>query len=219
MADQQALCMLFLGGERPRGLAQRVLLQGLQREHVMFAADSGAMHLLARGLTPHVLVGDGDSLSPAALQQCHNAGCEIYQLPREKDMTDGEAALQLALRKGYRELALFGAFGGKPDHLLGNLLMPLPYRAQWQSLTFYSQDSYAYYCFGDSEIEGRIGDTVSLVPLSETVQDIHLLGFRYPLQGVDTQLGSSLCLRNELAMERALIRFRSGIMLVVHTPK
>jgi thiamine pyrophosphokinase len=210
------LCLIMLGGAAPGPLAGRELTALLKENPYVVAADGGAEHLLRLGFKPRLLVGDGDSLSLASQQACLEAGVEFTCLPREKDLTDGEAALLAALRAGYRNLAVFGAWGGRPDHLLGNLLLPLAYRDKWESCVFYGEGFRACYCFGGHTLHGLPGDTVSLVALSPRVQNITLQGFRYPLRAYDTVLGSSRCLCNELAEAAGSVSFDSGIMLIIH---
>ena len=213
---ESPLCLIMLGGEAPGPLAEQALSTLLEEYPYVIAADRGAEHLLQMGLMPQLVVGDGDSLSEKAREACQRAQVNWLSLPQKKDLTDGEAALSAAVEAGYRRIAVFGAFGGRPDHLLGNLLLPLAYRAAWDSLIFYGEGFTAYYCFGNHLLTGQPGDTISLVPLSINVESITLQGFQYPLAGRNTVLGSSLCLRNELAAKTARITFDNGIMLIIH---
>ena len=219
MRPQAPFAIIILGGDAPQGLALQALLDLWPLAGLKIAADSGAEHLLALGLLPDLVVGDGDSLSAAGQTALKQAGVDFISLPVDKDLTDGEAAYQSAFATGYKNLALFGADGGRNDHWLGNLLLPLNCREQWQQIIFYLQQSYAWYCFGKTEISGQPGDTVSLIALSDQVCDITLKGFVYSLQNATTQRGSSLCLSNQLQETTAYVRFAvEGIMLVVHTP-
>jgi thiamine pyrophosphokinase len=206
----------MLGGEAPGPLAAQALFALLEEQLYVVAADCGAEHLFQLGLMPHLVVGDGDSLSPETRQACLAAGVEFMLLPREKNFTDGEAAFLAAFEAGYRRLAVFGAFGGRADHLLGNLLLPLAYRDKWEDCIFYGEGFTAYYCFGNHTLTGRPGDTVSLVALSPMVENINLLGFCYPLQDYHTMLGSSRCLSNQLKEATGRISFDEGIMLIIH---
>lgn len=211
-----SLCLIMLGGEAPGPWAAKALYSQLQESPYVVAADKGAEHLLGLGVAPQLLVGDGDSLSPQAQEACVKAGAAILPLPRRKDLTDGEAALAAAVEAGCRRLVIFGAFGGRVDHLLGNLLLPLAYRNNWESCIFYGDEFTACYCFGDSSLTGRPGDNVSLVALSPRVTNITLQGFTYPLQNNDTALGSSRCLCNELAEATGRVTFDDGVMLIIH---
>lgn len=210
------LCLIMLGGEAPGPLAERELWALLSEHPYVVAADGGAEHLLRLGLAPHLLAGDGDSLSMVAREACRNKGTEFVDLPREKDFTDAEAAFLAVSAAGYHRMAVFGAFGGRLDHLLGNLLLPLALRESWANCTFYGEGFTAYYSFGYSVLHGRPGDTVSLLALSATVNNITLRGFKYPLLNTNTTLGASLCISNELIENTGNITFDNGIMLIIH---
>lgn len=107
---------LLLGGPLLVTEPLREKLQGYR----LLAADSGGRHALALGLIPEVWLGDFDS-SPPWLQSALPAPKEV--LPREKDLTDGEALLQRALALGAEEALLLGGIGGRLDHTLAHLAL------------------------------------------------------------------------------------------------
>lgn len=89
------------------------------RGYTLWAADSGARHALEIGLMPSLWLGDFDSgkgLLPGAPKET---------LPLDKDLTDGEALLERALREGAKEILLLGGVGGRLDHTLAHLLLAL----------------------------------------------------------------------------------------------
>jgi thiamine pyrophosphokinase len=87
---------------------------------LVVAADGGAGFLLDQGIRPDVVVGDFDSLPPAAVERLEAAGVELISHPVRKDRTDGEMAVDEALHRGAGELVLAGALGAL-DHTLGHL--------------------------------------------------------------------------------------------------
>ncbi|MER3451888.1 MAG: thiamine diphosphokinase [Thermus sp.] len=89
------------------------------RGYTLWAADSGARHALELGLVPSLWLGDFDSGSGLPLK----APREI--LPVDKDLTDGEALLERALKEGAKEILLLGGVGGRLDHTLAHLLWAL----------------------------------------------------------------------------------------------
>lgn len=78
-------------------------------EAFIIAADGGAK----KGVRPSLWVGDGDSSLPPD-------GTERIGVPVEKDFTDGELALKVALERGWRKIRLYGVTGGRPDQELNN---------------------------------------------------------------------------------------------------
>ncbi len=87
---------------------------------LVVAADGGARFLLGAGGAPDVVVGDFDSLPPADAERLAGLGVATVRHPTRKDQTDGELAVDEALRRGAGELVLAGALGAL-DHTLGHL--------------------------------------------------------------------------------------------------
>ncbi len=65
-------------------------------------------------------------------------------------------------------------------------------------------------------IEGRPGQTVSLLPMSERVEGIVTHGLYYPLRDEPLRLGPARGVSNVLTSPHATVRIRSGILLVMH---
>ena len=63
------------------------------------------------------VVGDFDSLGHAPENE------KVVNLNLEKNFTDGERAVRYAVENGYDELTIYGAFGGKIEHILGNIAL------------------------------------------------------------------------------------------------
>ena len=78
------------------------------------AADGGADHVLARGLRPVAVIGDADSLSPAA----QAAFGEVLHPLADQDTTDFEKALA---RIDAPLIVAAGFLGGRLDHTLAVL--------------------------------------------------------------------------------------------------
>ena len=62
------------------------------------AADAGWKTAQKLGVTPRLLVGDFDSLGTPPV----SAGVEVVRVPAEKDDTDTQLAVRLALERGIR---------------------------------------------------------------------------------------------------------------------
>ncbi len=181
------------------------------------AANGGAVHArryLAHA--PHLLVGDWDSLDRATRIWCANAHVEMIQHPREKDETDLELALALAMARGATELTVLGAWGGRLDQALTNvLLLVKPARAHIVTRLAMA-DCDAWLVTDRVRLRGRIGETVSLIPLTERVEGIVTSGLRYPLQDETLYLGTGRGVSNVLQADDAQVTLRAGVLLVVH---
>ncbi|NNM55226.1 MAG: thiamine diphosphokinase [Spirochaetales bacterium] len=110
---------IWTGGEAPdQQLTHEILGQrGFDQIAFHIAADSGAQNAQAWGITLDAWIGDGDSLRrPLDLEPS-----KLTLLPRDKDLSDTEAAVRLALQRGAESLILLGGGGGRMDHWLANL--------------------------------------------------------------------------------------------------
>ena len=183
---------------------------------LLVAVDGGADALRRAGLVPSVLVGDLDSISPAALDDLRSLGVEVITLPTAKDETDTEAALRLAVDRGATDIKVFNALGGpRLDHLVGNLLvLPAPWLAPVRVVLVDGRHE-AFLVRGDSPVQGRVGDTISLLPLTSTVEDVWTQGLLYPLRGEPLRQGQTRGVSNEMTGGHARVTHGPGELLLI----
>jgi thiamine pyrophosphokinase len=65
-------------------------------------------------------------------------------------------------------------------------------------------------------VNGTIGDTLSLVPLTPEVLGVTLDGVRWPLHDATLHLGETLTISNTMTAPLAHMRMEEGLMFVVH---
>lgn len=106
-------------------------LETVKQNHydAVICADGGLQVGERYGLlgdAPVFLIGDYDSgVRPTDEERA--AARELILLPCVKDMTDSEAAIDLAVEKGFADLHVLGGLGGRLDHTLGNLSLLAKY--------------------------------------------------------------------------------------------
>jgi thiamine pyrophosphokinase len=181
------------------------------------AANGGAVNARRHfARAPEVLIGDLDSLDADTRAWCAAHRVEMIQHPREKDQTDLELALDLALTRGATEITLLGALGGRFDQMLANVFL-LVKAAQARVLARIAEiDFDAWVVWEHLAIAGRIGEIVSLIPLTERVEGIATRGLRYPLRNETLYLAAARGVSNELIAERAEVTLTRGVLLIVH---
>jgi thiamine pyrophosphokinase len=111
-------CVIVAGGEKPQGYLP---LESLAQADYLICADSGANYVYELNYIPNLIVGDFDSVCPDVLQAYRSQGCPLKTYPVEKDSTDTELAIQLALKKNPTEIYLLSSIGGRLDHSLANV--------------------------------------------------------------------------------------------------
>ena len=85
------------------------------KDYFIICADGGIKLMNKLNIVPDIWVGDMDSSRIEI-----NKKTEKILYPKDKDMTDSEIAVSYALKKGYKEILLIGATGGRLDHEFGN---------------------------------------------------------------------------------------------------
>ena len=93
------------------------LASALRPGDTIIACDAGYRNCAPLHCRPDIIVGDFDT-APCPAQE----GDDTIILPHVKDDTDTEHAAKLAAQKGFHEVLLLGALGGKRvEHTLANL--------------------------------------------------------------------------------------------------
>jgi thiamine pyrophosphokinase len=110
------LGVIFAGGESPPPKVIKRALEG--KNAFTIAADSGLDAAEKAGIKPDFIAGDMDSLEDPSRLSAYPPDKVIRHKP-EKDHTDTELALFLAIENGCDEIWIIGGGGGRLDHLLG----------------------------------------------------------------------------------------------------
>lgn len=184
-------------------------------EDYLVAADGGTRHCLEMGFRPNMVVGDFDSLSKELQKELTLKGVVIERYPPDKDKTDLELALDRSLRIGADKIMILGAWGGRPDHTIGNLLLlaredinvPVEIVQESQIITVLGPGR-------DLSLSCGEGDLLSVVPLSAKVTGVTYRGLKYPLTNATLERGRSTGLSNVVVATPASIRVGQGWLAV-----
>ncbi len=183
----------------------------------IICADGGTLHALAMGLTPDLIVGDLDSLPAPVAAKMEAKGVEIQRHPVNKDQTDLELALQIAVQRGAEEILILTALGGRLDQTLANILLLT--RPEWRGvrLRLAEGNQSAWLLRGPDSLtlRGQSGDTLSVVALSQHLHGLDLLGVKWPLNNANVSLGSTLTISNTFVEVEAKIQLVQGIALAI----
>lgn len=209
--------LVFANGDANDGVMVRRALE-TAHDPLIAAADGGARIARHYGLTPHVIIGDMDSLSADELAALAADGAQIFRYPEEKSETDLELVLLWAARADVRRIRIIGAVGDRLDQTIANMyLLALPaLRGIDTRIVAGKQESWLAQA-GVNPIDGTAGDTISLIPLSGTVRKVRTDNLYYPLKDEDLFFGPARGVSNVLKGERGSISIADGVLLVVHT--
>jgi thiamine pyrophosphokinase len=190
---------------------------------LIIAADGGTHHCLAWNVTPHVVVGDMDSLRPDTLADLRSRGVEIKPYPARKDETDLELALKEALDRNVSEIIILGALGKRWDMTLSNVLvLTAPFLEGFKTRILDARQEITCLRGGQkAAFNGRPGDVLSLSSLQDSAVGITLNGLEYPLKNATLPLGSTRGISNVFAGDTAKVEIGTGYLLVsiTHLPE
>ena len=122
-----------------------------------------------------------------------------------------------AIARGASDITILGALGKRYDHTIANaLLLVQPMRSAPFRRRSPGADFDAWLAVKHQTIAGKIGETVSLIPLTARVECVVTKGLQYPLHNETLVLGSPRGVSNVLTATRDGISFTRGMLLVVH---
>jgi thiamine pyrophosphokinase len=183
---------------------------------LLIAADGGALVLLRLDVLPELVIGDLDSLDEASQAGLAGRGVELRRFPRAKDETDLELALTEAVERGATTIDILGALGGRWDHTFANVaLLALP-ALVGRRVRLLADQQELFLVRDTATIDGKPGDTVSLLPLSAEVRGVTTRGLLYPLADATLRYEQARGVSNVLIEPPGSVELSAGLLLVVH---
>ena len=188
-ADETHFSILLGGTLKPTPR----LMRQIQGSRVI-AADGGILHADTLGLTAELWVGDFDSTPEMDQIRFDHVQRETH--PANKNRTDGEIAIEAAIKRGATRLTLVSGLGGQADHVFGHFMLAQRYAQQGLRITITSGDEEAYPLLpGRHEFDLPPDSRISIIPLTAlgqlTLQNVH-----WPLNDASVPLGSTWTLSN-----------------------
>ncbi len=181
----------------------------------VISADSGARHCRSFGVIPDLLVGDFDSISEADYGGLKAAGTQIQRFPIEKDMTDSELAVKIAIEKGCSKIILLGAMGTRLDHSLSNLFLLKKLLDAGVEGVVADENNEVTLIKDSILLDREEGTNITLLPLAGSAKGVTTKGLYYPLTNATLEVGSSWGVSNLFSEDRAQVTVKEGYLLVI----
>lgn len=192
-----------LVGGAPAGA--RDLALALRLAPCLVAADGGADRALAAGLMPRAVIGDFDSISPAA--QAAIPADRLHPMA-EQESTDFDKALRSVAAPFVLALGFSGA---RIDHGLAVFNALVRYSDQ-RCLLLGGQDL-VFLCPPEITLRLRSGDRLSLFPMGPVTGAS--MGLRWPVDGVRFAPDGAIGTSNEVIDPVVRLAFDAPRMLVI----
>jgi len=186
----------------------------------VIGVDGGTHHIVQAGGWPDVVIGDLDSLAPSLLGRLQTSQTTIKRYPRAKNETDLELALLFATNQPewqHQQIFAFGVTGGRLDQTIGNVFLLAHQQLHGRTVKFISQHQTTWLITDQTDIHGRIGDTISLLPLGGDCHIHTTTGLRWDLHNEQLRFGPARGVSNQLTSQTAHVSLKSGSLLCIHT--
>ena len=210
--------VVIIGGGTPNEWPD---LSSFSNETTAFiGVDRGSLYGLKASFSIEQAVGDFDSLSDEEWTWLQDKVPVIERCAAEKDDTDMQLGVLAAMVK-YPEANyhLIGATGGRLDHYLSNLWLPLQERfLPFISQIFItdSQNSVSYFLPGEYTIVKEEDKPYLAYVCLTAVKSLSLYDAKYQLDKVDFNMPTSLS-SNEFVGQTSRFSFSEGIMCVIQS--
>lgn len=201
-------------GELPDGqiASMRSILDAAD---LVIAADGGIDTCRAVGRWPDRLVGDLDSVSDELVDIAVGLGVEVHRFPTDKDATDLELAIAMAVQAGATELSICTPFGGRLDHELATIALATSERIAHLRVDATDGRRRIVVVRATAELALAPGATVSLIPWAGDVTGVTTEGLRWPLVDATLPLGSTWGISNVAEADAQSVAVTSGVLLAV----
>ena len=178
------------------------------------AADAGLLTAKSLGVKPQILIGDFDSLGiPDS-----NCADEIIPLPPEKDDTDTQLAVKLAMERGAQEIVIIGGLSGRLDHTLSNLAILEHLCNNHVRARITDGQNRVRFLRNDGIILPREGFRyLSLIAADPVVKGVSIDGCKYSLKKANLTKTNQYAVSNEIEGNCALIEVRRGGVWIVES--
>ncbi|MGQ9855320.1 MAG: thiamine diphosphokinase [Fervidobacterium sp.] len=183
---------------------------------LIVACDGGAEELRRRGIVPHVLIGDMDSISDDTLEYFESKGVKIQVYPHEKDETDFELALNYAFKHGATEVEILNWQGERIDMILAMIGL----MSKYDNVTAISDNCEVGVIKAgensDRTLKAVRGEIWSFIPLCSA--EFSIEGFKYKFDG-NMEITSPIGVSNVALNSEMKVNVRQGKVVYVRWKK
>jgi thiamine pyrophosphokinase len=193
------------------GAGEASPLPEIKENDLLIAVDGGLCTCLAQKKTPHLLVGDLDSLSDAPPPEI-----PLLRFPVKKDETDTYLAYLEGVRRGYKHFEIYGGLGGRADHTIANLQLLRRIAGEGNTAVLVGTDA-RMEAFADREttLQTHIGQPLGVFALSEVCEGVSIRGAEYNLENGILQNDFPLGVSNTAKENEVKISVKKGTLLCV----
>ncbi len=189
-----------------------VVYDDLLTEHpeegdLIITADAGLLTARRLGLTPAVALGDFDTLQNPEVP----SGTELCRVPAEKNFTDTQYAVDVAIGRGAREIVIIGGLEGRVDHTLSTLAICEMLAERHIPAILTNGKNRVRFLRNSGVILPRSSYRFfSIIAADPEIKGVSIDGAKYPLKRAKITRTAQWAVSNEIVGNCALIEIRRG---------
>ena len=206
MGERRTAC-IFLNGDPPN---KKIIDAVIADSSFVVCADGAANYLKKMRITPNIIIGDLDSITPPTAA-FYKTKIPILKNP-DQETTDFEKCLIYCQKNNYTTIAVLGFSSAHADHTLGNYSTLKRYYRRL-SVTLVDNIFYISFIPGQTSFSYKTKEIISLLALP-TASGITTTGLQYPLRNETLAFGARDGTRNTAVRPRVTIKFKSGHLLL-----
>lgn len=182
-----------------------------ERAFFIIASDGGVKTLLENGIKPDLIVGDCDSIDNIEDKKYENIEKKIF--PREKDLTDSEIALKIAINKNPDIIYLFCMTGSYIDHSLANIYNLLRNYNENIEIKIITSNSEIFLIKNEKKIYNCKNKRFSLFPINN-IYGLEITGSKYNFNSKNIKL-TDYSVSNVFIDNEANIKLKKGGIICI----
>lgn len=140
----------------------------------------------------------------------------MQKLNPEKDLTDTEAGIDLAIKLKSTQITIIGAIGTRQDHTIANIhILKKALDKNIKSKIINEKNEIELINKDIVLKKDNKYKYISIIPLTSKVTELTIEGMKYSLKNYTLEIGNSLGISNEQIDEFAEIKIKSGILIII----
>ncbi len=200
---------VFGGGE----IFPEYIEEKVQEGDIVVCADSGYKNAVALGVKVDILVGDFDSLG-----EIPRDACEVVRVPAQKNSTDTQLAVDIAIERGAEEIIIIGSTSGRVDHALSTMaILEFLYEKKIPACVVNGQNRIRFIRDSGIILIRSAYRYFSVVTLDKLAKKVSIEGAKYPLLKKDIERGFQFAVSNEIVKNAALITVKKGSVYIIES--
>ncbi|MDR1810130.1 MAG: thiamine diphosphokinase [Prevotella sp.] len=165
--------VILANGEFPR---HEISVSILSNAAYLACCDGAINQLLAAGIRPDAIVGDGDSLD----QKIRTKYADIIRLVAEQETNDQTKTVMFCIEKGLKDIIILGGCGKREDHTLGNISLLAEYLNMTENICMITNYGVFNPIRGAVRFESFAGQQVSLFAIDR--RPLTVRNLKYPVE-------------------------------------